>query len=1245
MGAAATDTALVRICDLAGRERGTGFAADTLGTLLTSHEAVDGLSRVVVLAPGERTCLVEAAHITTFPGWDLALVHTEGLGLTPLVAGAERARAEGTAVRLWAGEWLDARITGSAPATYTSTESFHPLDHVLVLDLPQGAATRLRLSRRASGSPVLDAATGAVLGVLGTALHAPNGGGAAGFAVQPRVAATQQPAGPLARLLARNAATVPGFGPDLNLAGTLRLTAPSVGPAADGGRRPVVRPEVVEELRLFGSSGASVTALVGDPGTGRTTELAALAARRSRGVTPAPSVWLRGADLRADDDSVREAVARALTEAGRNVRSGGDATGSPHASDTEVNADVVARLARDAGRGLLVLLDAPEEMPPPLAHDLRQWTAGTSSWLRTAGARLAVACRPEFWEQTGGLFPADMLYVPGRDAAEPRGTAPGGVRARGAAVLPPCLRIGDLRPRQAANVQAHHGLPEGAAVPGDAGHPLMVRMLAEIRAAQQREDAEHSAAEEEPPPPGRAEVFAAYLDLLCLRVAVRLGRAALGRAVQRQAPAPSGAAVRRLAVRVAGQLHEAARRCLGPGEGALDRDAFGELFPRGGGWAQAVLAEGVLTAAGDGYRFADEELGEWLQGRHLGLDAALESLTARRAGAGAGAVPPPVAVPRHRIGPVIQALSQCADRAGPRALARHLHGLVQALPAPPGPAAPRAAVPPRPGVPPGPGVPAVPPVPSWAPRPPAPPGLAGGPGEGAVPDPERAWWAAHLLGETLLRLPDAAPYLHVLHALAEHIAANGGTADFGPWFWRRLPLRTADRIGLLRHLLLTDGPYDSADPDGRHLDAAGELLAAEPHTVRPLLCTWFDDERALADQPPGTEPALTVAGAALALLHTHRGRDTDTLVETLVCAGHPRADELLAELARDEPGAVCRAVDRWAQDTRRERRAAAAVYGLRAARHARTVTDRELLRLAALALLSRPGDRSLDTAALALLVRDPESRARHLDEALALFAETGAPALAGALGAALATHPEQVLVVFGERLHRRHHEGAGAGAGADSGASEDEVLRALAELHPPGTGPGAATDLGTGAGTDLAGTAARLAALLREYAERRPEAGEAVARFVRRRLAQDAAARSVLLPLADEVLQTRNPSARVPLARVLGAGSGPLRDELLAMLLGGERDTGVLDALLDALARTHGPDARPDEVRRTGLLLVRTPHGAALCASRLAELARDIPAFAARLRTWTVQDPAAWADVTGPRVRGPRDPSAERAGA
>ncbi|WP_070198945.1 trypsin-like peptidase domain-containing protein, partial [Streptomyces oceani] len=919
MGVAATGPSLVDICDPAGRPRGTGFPVDFDGTLLTSHETVDGLDRTLLRVPGVGDVLTEDGQITTLPEWNLALLRTTGLCLEPFVLATGRARLPGTRVRLCGERTLEARVAGTASVTYAATDRFHTLDDVLTLAMSRPLASQLRLSRRASGSPVLDASTGAVLAVLCTAMHAASGGRTAAFAVRPRALGGLEPAGPLDRLLRHHDATVPGFGVDLNLAGALRLTGTSIGPPARTVGEPVLRPEIAEELRAFDDGAASVVALVGDPGSGRTTELAAWAARRARGVVSAPNVWLRGADLRTGDPSVREAVARVLRAAGRIVAppdEGPDAPGGAdrrgrtthsepvvgtagevppapahHGSAPQANPDVVARLARDAGRPLLVLLDAPEEMPAGLLAGLRNWTAGSSSWLRASGARLAVACRPEFWEQWGLLFPPDTLHVPGRtdradsrpEAGRPRRkqspvpvrptvlapraapatrTAP---HRRTGAVLPPCLRVRDLTPGQAARLRGRGALSADAIAPADARHPLLLRMAAELRAAAQHPDGVRptsvprqsattghragTSAEPGPPgvrhrdtggltpgPPSADEILAGYLALVSLRVALRLTAAGFSR------PAPSG--VRRLAARVSGQLHAAARRSLTSPNGALSRAAFEELFPADGGWASAVLAEGVLTPTAEAYHFVDEEFADWLQGRHVELGGALDALV-HRAGSPRAAAD---RVPRHRIGPVLQALLRCGRTEGPELLSRRLCSLLPALRA-------------------------VPPV--------------GG------SDP--SWWAAHLLGETLSRVPDARPYLSVLEALAARVRSEGGSALFGPWFWRGLPLRTADLVRLVRLLLPTDPAYDEHPSGDRHLDTVAGLLSAEPEVVAPLLCTWFDDERLLASRR-GAGPPPTVAGAAQALLYACRECHSAELLRTLAASTHPRARELLAEL-------------------------------------------------------------------------------------------------------------------------------------------------------------------------------------------------------------------------------------------------------------------------------------------------------------------------------------------------------------
>ncbi|MEU6201059.1 trypsin-like peptidase domain-containing protein [Streptomyces sp. NPDC047061] len=1226
------DERLVRIRDLAGRPRGTGFLADHHGTLITSHEAVDGLARIVLHAAGDRTCVVGSDAVVPLPAYDLALVRTEGLAVDPLPVTVRERIPAGAYVRIAADRWREARVLAATQVTYTATDRFHLLEDALELAIGTAGRDALRLGGGAAGGPVLDAETGAVLAVLGTALQ--SGQRDVGFAVPLH----HPSSGPLADLLATNAATVPAYGIDLNLAGILELTATSVGqdgpPGALAGYvgrktprmspphtgaphpgtphlgtlhpgaprtgapqrgagncatshsapaaapppftalvgeytdpvQPVERSTISTELSAFaegtgtgtGTGTKTVTgtvlALVGAPGTGRTTELAALAARRNREANPAPTLWLRGADLKDADDSVASAARRSLERAVRIVA----ASRSQLPGDLgELSVERLARLAARAGRPLLLLLDGPEEMPPVLAHRLPAWTEGTADWLRDTGARLLVACREEYWERAGAEFPPDLLHGHGNGHGHGHGTDGD----------PPCIRLTDLTLDEARRARSRYGIPDGALIDRDARHPLALRLLSEVRAALP----DAPAADD---PIDRHDVFAAYLDLMCLRIAVRLAAENGLR----------GTAVRRLAARVSGQVHEAARRSLGPGQGELDRESFEAVFPwgpvpahlgGGSGWASAVLTEGLLVPAGGGYRFAHEELADWIQGMHLDLDEALHALVHRpRTPLGAHPLP----VPHHRVGPVVQALLLLDRDYGPTQLAPRLDELTHALDLDPG-----------------------------------------------------SWWAARLIAQTLLRLPDATPYTGVLRRLADRVVGEQRTPspEFGPDFWTALALPAADRFDLLRRLVLADEPLPETagigrfgarptrptgpptrppaeEPEGtaapRFLDAVARLLAADPTAVQPYLTRWFDDER-----PLPAMPHATVATAAQALLHTHRHRALDDLTEVLVDAAHRRGDELLAVLAEDEPSAVCRAVDRWAHDERPARRVAAMAHGLRTAPHVRSEPDRELLRYAALALLARPADCTVHGGALALLVRDPATRACHLPQALTHFATGDHQLTPTALMPALVSHPEEVLEAFRARLR---------------GPDAAQVLRTLAHVTTPTL-------------------ARRVTELVLEAAELRPELAGQVAGFVERRLDQGAEARAVLLPLVTELLDDGPEPVRAALATVLGAAgapaSRPLRQELLEFLLDRERDPGVLDALLHAAAAQRGADADGDGmrelVRRTGLLLVRTPDGATLFDRGLVDLGRHVPGFAALMARWLTDTPQEWAAVVGPSTR------------
>ncbi len=290
--------ALAQVCDPVGRPRGTGFAADEYGTVVTSHEAVDGLTRIVLHAPDGRTCVVPADAVVALPGAGLALVRTEGLGLRPLPLAVRDSVATGAYVRIAAPGWRQARVLGSSPVTYAAADREHSVGTALELAIGTDGADALRPGggRRAAGRG-RRVRRGPRRPRHGAAAPGPGPPPTGRRARHPPPARLRDPAAgggrrrsrrALAELIARNAATVPGYGHDLNLAGALHLTATSAGSDGPGEAplEPVERPEVTREFDAFLDGPAHVLGLVGNPGTGRTTELAALAARRAQGGSP-----------------------------------------------------------------------------------------------------------------------------------------------------------------------------------------------------------------------------------------------------------------------------------------------------------------------------------------------------------------------------------------------------------------------------------------------------------------------------------------------------------------------------------------------------------------------------------------------------------------------------------------------------------------------------------------------------------------------------------------------------------------------------------------------------------------------------------------------------------------------------------------------------------------------------------------------------------------------------------------------
>ncbi|MDH6122441.1 hypothetical protein ABH930_007154 [Kitasatospora sp. GAS204A] len=1052
--------ALVGISTSAGRTLGHGFWADLTGTVLTADEVVaeaaargEGLR--VRTAAGESRAVGPGA-LTRCADLGLAwLTTSQGTAGAPLPV-AEAAPAPGQDVLL-PGIGRGALIGTAGALTGGPGRQAGLLSGVLLLELPPGTDP-------VAGLPVLDPATGVVLGLLAPGLR----GLPADRAGAIPLAAAARAAGPaeLAALLGRNAVAAPAYGPALNLGGALRLASRQLAAASAGpGRIAELAADRVERADgLCGEEpGVPLTVLVGEPGSGRSTELAALTVRRSGVATPLPTLWLRGADLRAPDRCLRAALARTLARLAAGV-----------------DEAALARVCAAGGRPLLVVLDAPEEAPGALGA---AWWTATLAWLTEAPARLLVACRPESWEQyAAALDPAP----PGPD---------GSVRLHRLSPLGgPALELA---------ARSH-----GVTVSQQSVSPLLLRLAGELRAAGA-----------DPTGAGPAELYQGWLDLRCLRIAERLAREGVRPASHRKggtAPvtviAPQR--VRRLAMAAAGRVHEAARRMLGPGQGGLAPAVFEELFPAAGGWAAAVLADGLFVPAGEGYRLAHEEVADWLQGQHLDLDAALRLLLADDDRPGARRT-----MPRHRVGAVEAALRSLARVRGAAGLDPWLRRL-------------------------------------W--RPLARPDAADGDQLG---DDQQAgevhWWAARLLAAGLRASPDPETHQELLELLAERIAQSaasartgsartattpGSQARFGLGFWADLALPPERCWALLRLLVRADGPEQG------FLAAAVARLAATGAAAFPPLCRWFEDGRALP-----ARPGASVADLAHDLLFAHRALGVDELTEALVATAHPRADALLTVLAVEEPSALCRAVDRWSHDARPERHVAAAVHALRAAPYA-TGAGRELLRHTALTLLARETEPGLHGAALALLVRDPVSRARHLTAALAAYAADDPFVSPEVLGLALATDAAAVLAAFEARLAR-----PGPGAAA--------VLRVLADAPAQGTGAGA------GAPGGLPDPATRLAGrLLRD----RPERAELVAEYLNRRLTLGTAGRGDLTALlgapGERPAPVRRAFALVLAAPQDAAGrhdpepANALRRELLDRLLATERDPAVLAPVLERLA-------------------------------------------------------------------------------
>ena len=487
-------------------------------------------------------------------------------------------------------------------------------------------------------------------------------------------------------------------------------------------------------------------------------------------------------------------------------------------------------------------------------------------------------------------------------------------------------------------------------------------------------------------------------------------------------------------------------------------------------------------------------------------------------------------------------------------------------------------------------------------------------GAGATPStPTRtSWWAARLLPETLLRVPDALPYLGVLRlprrpaSRAWRRAAAPRRPSSGPRFWTALPAagrraaRPAAPPGPRRR---RPRPQRSGGRPGIWTPSPG----SSPPTPGPYsryLTRWFDDDRPLPATPHATvadrRPGAAAHPPPPRPRRPHRGarRQRATAGPTNCSPSSPR---------RSRPP-LCRAVDRWAHDE--TARAARRRGGPRPAhrpprphrRRPRPAAPRRP-RPAGPARRQPPARRRARRARAATR----HSRDRHLPQALAHFA-AGDPQLPpSALVPPWPPIPKPVLEAFRARLRgpdrrrgaararRRHHARR-----SPAGSPPSYGRRSRDAPRPPGRGRRTSTGASTTAPPPAPYCCPWSPALL------------------------DGGTEPVRAALAGVLAAPGTPASPAAAPRAAGL---PARPRTRAR----PSSDAVLHAGRPARPAT-GPTTDADLVHRTGLLLVRTPEGAARFDRGLVDLGRQLPGFAARLAGWLADAPQEWAARGGPRA-------------
>ena len=898
--------AVLKITDADDVVLGTGFFVDDAGGVLTCHHVADFDGALFIhTASGQRVPAALDLDCSD-PDHDLALLRAPLESTRPLPIIGTADLDAGTAFWMSGFQLQSSAIAGA----FTERGVLGTTQHVSYAARRHYALNVRALDSHAwhpgmSGAPVLDEDTGVVLGLVTSKFEQPASIG--GYAVL--LNGDLELAAGLSSVVERNRLSVPRFGRLLNSAGARIVCRAQQDSAVEASRQQedyapeqfVPRPTVEGRLRQFLSTskldGHAFGTVFGLVGPSGTGKSTVLLNLAS---TPLPTatVLLRARDSRVADVGVRDLLSAALEAASARLQ----VPLSPTAPDD------LASVLRTEANGLVILLDGLNELPG--AIDAAAWIRQTIAWLRSVGAKLIVSSREEFWSRYYTL-----LY-------------PG---AATSTALEPwrAVQIADYDDQEARLAYERYGLQLDEDEAIYLHHPQLLRLYAAL-AAELGDGAFH---------PSRVDLLAAYANAKSSEVAMR-------RSITTQF--------------ARSVLERFVRASLQAADLWLDESTFYSICAADSGVCDAWIDSHVLAPAGDGIRFAFDELGEYLQAlsivRHSGNQfPAVETLLAD------------YDADRLRTGTATFVPLVAQQFQGDKALAGWLDQLF------------------------------------------------------TVELNAQNFWPVVLARRVLQRLPSVAGFLPQVHRLLElDVSVDNLVSEFELERLSRLPgLPLRDRLQVCRAAApaLMDHPWRFSDWEDtqeplKDMDRIAErihdLVASDPPQTLPMLVDWLTDERPLVGF--GSQNEATVAHVACAFLMWYAPR-SPSIYDAVARQNVMPVSRLVKAMARHDPENVADAALGWARqkDLHLQQVALSAAAGALAldTTPALGVWEDVLRELARTGLETTIAD-----SAMALLLRQNPEDLALIDELLARL-QADDPGVDGHMfGPALKLHFARVISAF-----------------------------------------------------------------------------------------------------------------------------------------------------------------------------------------------------------------------------------------